>query len=176
MDRSNESKQETCNSFFLCIAIIPIIILEGISISEISDDLITQKELALDSSLVSTISNIEHYLDTRQIQAKLFASTFLPLQVDSTKIKDPSTTNRIQSQIDSMLEETTSNSLNNSGEIDQKSKIDIIFVTDLNGNILASTQKGLISKKLSTEFSEQIRKNKPYFGGFSKNGGLAQTI
>ena len=64
---------------FLFIALIPMMILEGISISEISDDLINQKELALDSSLISKIADIEHYLDTRQIQTKLFATTFLPL-------------------------------------------------------------------------------------------------
>ncbi|MDH3617903.1 MAG: hypothetical protein OEM89_04160, partial [Nitrosopumilus sp.] len=85
---------------FLCIAIIPIMILEGISISEISDDLISQKELALDSSLLFKIADIEHYMDTRQVQTKLFASTFLPLQLDSNKIKDPATLDKIQIQID----------------------------------------------------------------------------
>ncbi len=67
---------------FLFIALIPIIILEGISITEISDDLLTQKELSLDSSLISKIADIEHYFDTRQVQTKLFVSTFFSLQLD----------------------------------------------------------------------------------------------
>ena len=112
---------------FLCIALIPIMILEGISISEISDDLITQKEIALDSSLISKIADIEHYLDTRQVQAKLFASTFLPLQLDSEKVNDPATLDRIQIQIDSMLVETRANSLGNFGDIDSRSSIDNIY-------------------------------------------------
>ena len=70
---------------FLVIALIPIMILEGISISEISDDLLTQKQVALDSSLNSKIGDIEHYFDTRHTQTKLFASTFLPLQLDPKK-------------------------------------------------------------------------------------------
>ncbi len=160
---------------FLCIALIPIIILEGISISEISDDLLTQKELALDSSLVSKIADIEHYLDTRQVQAKLFASTLLPLQLDSDKIKDPTTLNRIQIQIDSMLVETRSNSIGNFGEVDSRSTIDVIYLSDLDGNILASTQRELIGHKISDEISEQISQNKPYFGGFQKNQILSQN-
>ena len=111
---------------FLAIALIPIIILEGISINEISDDLVTQKEVALDSSLVSKISDIEHYFDTRQTQTKLFASTFLPLQLNSENIKEPSTLNEIQLHIDSMISETRSNSLNNFGEVDSRSSIESI--------------------------------------------------
>jgi nitrogen fixation/metabolism regulation signal transduction histidine kinase len=111
---------------FLLIALIPMIILEGISISEISDDLVTQKELALDSSLISKIADVEHYLDTRQIQAKLFASTFYPLQLDSKKIKEPATLDRIQIQIDSMLVESRAGSLNNFGEVDSRSSINTI--------------------------------------------------
>lgn len=160
---------------FLCIALTPIIILEGISISEISDDLLIQKESALDSSLVSKIADIEHYLDTRQVQAKLFASTLLPLQLDSDKIKDPTTLNRIQIQIDSMLVETRSNSIGNFGEVDSRSTIDVIYLSDLDGNILASTQRELIGHKISDEISEQISQNKPYFGGFQKNQILSRN-
>jgi len=154
---------------FLCIALIPIIILEGISISEISDDLINQKESALDSSLVSKISDIEHYFDTRQIQAKLFASTFLPLQLDSNRIKDPTILDKIQIQIDSMLVETRANALNNLGEEDSKSTIEIIFISDLDGDIIASTQRELIGHKLPTEYMEQSNHDKYFFGGLQKN-------
>ena len=161
---------------FLCIALIPIVILEGISITEISDDLITQKELALDSSLISKIADIEHYLDTRLVQAKLFSSTFLPLQLDSTTIKDPGTLDRIQIQLDSMLVETRANSLNNFGEVDSRSIIDTIYVSDLNGRILASTERDLIGYKIPEEFSQQISKNEPYFAGFQKNQILSNNF
>jgi len=154
---------------FLCIALIPMIILEGISITEISDDLIYQKELALDSSLISKIADIEHYLDTRHVQTKLFASTFLPLQLNSNKIKDPLTLDKIQIQIDSMLVETRSNSLNNFGEVDTRSSIDTIFFSDLDGKILASTNRGLIGHKIPSEFYDQLRIKNYYFGGFQKN-------
>jgi PAS domain S-box-containing protein len=160
---------------FLCIAITPIIILEGISISEISDDLISQKELALDSSLLFKIADIEHYMDTRQVQTKLFASTFLPLQLDSNKIKDPATLDKIQIQIDSILVETRANSLNNSGEVNSKSSIDSIYFSDLNGNILASTQRELIGHNIPREFAEHIDQSIPYFGGFQKNQILNQN-
>jgi PAS domain S-box-containing protein len=146
-----------------------MIILEGISITEISDDLIYQKELALDSSLISKIADIEHYLDTRHVQTKLFASTFLPLQLDSNKIKDPLTLDKIQIQIDSMLVETRSNSLNNFGEVDTRSSIDTIFFSDLDGKILASTNRGLIGHKIPSEFYDQLRIKNYYFGGFQKN-------
>ncbi|MDH3617192.1 MAG: ATP-binding protein [Nitrosopumilus sp.] len=161
---------------FLCIALIPIIILEGISITEISDDLINQKELALDSSLVSKIADIEHYLDTRQVQAKLFASTFLPLQLDGDSINDPGTLDRIQIHIDSMLVETRANSLNNFGKIDSRSSIDAIYISDLNGKILASTDRDLIGHKIPGEFSEHRIENKPYFGGFQKNQILSNNF
>jgi PAS domain S-box-containing protein len=160
---------------FLCIALTPIIILEGISVTEISDDLLTQKESALNSSLISKIADIEHYLDTRQVQAKLFASTFLPLQLNSDKIKDPSTLDKIQIQIDSMLVETRSNSLDNFGEVDSRSSINSIYFSDLDGNILASTQRQLIGHKIPDEFSEQIGQNQPYFVGFQKNQILSQN-
>jgi len=154
---------------FLCIALIPMIILEGISITEISDDLVYQKELALDSSMVSKIADIEHYLDTRQIQTKLFASTFLPLELDLNKIKDPTTLDKIQIQIDAMLVETRSNSLNNFGEVDTRSSINTIFFSDRDGKILASTNRGLIGHKIPSEFSDQISQTNYYFGGFQKN-------
>ncbi|HUT05409.1 MAG TPA: ATP-binding protein [Nitrosopumilaceae archaeon] len=154
---------------FLCIALIPMMILEGISIAEISDDLISQKELALDSSLVSKIADIEHYLDTRQVQTKLFASTFLPLQLDANNIRDPATLDKIQIHIDSILVETRANSLNNNGEIDSRSSIDTIYFSDLKGEILASTQRGLIGHKIPDEFSEKIRTTEPNFAGFQKN-------
>jgi len=154
---------------FLCIALIPMIILEGISITEISDDLIYQKELALDSSLISKIADIEHYLDTRHVQTKLFASTFLPLQLELNKIKDPLTLDKIQIQIDAMLVETRSNSLNNFGEVDTRSSIDTIFFSDLDGKILASTNRGLIGHKIPSEFYDQLRIKNYYFGGFQKN-------
>jgi PAS domain S-box-containing protein len=160
---------------FLCIALTPIMILEGISITEISDDLLTQKELALDSSLISKIADIEHYLDTRQVQTKLFASTFLPLQLDENKINNPSTLDKIQIQIDSMLVETRSNSLNNFGEVDSRSSINAIYFSDLDGNILASTQRELIGHKIPDEFFEQISQNKPNFTGFQKNQILSQN-
>ena len=150
-------------------------ILEGISISEISDDLISQKELALDSSLLFKIADIEHYMDTRQVQTKLFASTFLPLQLDSNKIKDPATLDKIQIQIDSILVETRANSLNNSGEVNSKSSIDSIYFSDLNGNILASTQRELIGHNIPREFAEHIDQSEPYFGGFQKNQILNQN-
>ena len=154
---------------FLCIALIPMIILAGISSSQISGDLITQKESALDSSLISKIGDIEHYMDTRQVQTKLFALTFLPLQLDFNKINDPETLDKIQIQIDSMLVETRSNSLDNFGDVDSRSSIDNIYLSDLDGKILASTQRGLIGHKISDEFSEQIAQNEPYFAGFQKN-------
>ena len=161
---------------FLCIALIPMMILEGISISEISDDLITQKEIALDSSLVSKIADIEHYLDTRQVQTKLFASTFLPLQLDSNKMNDPTTLDKIQIHIDSMLVETRANSLNNFGEEDSRSSIDNIYVSDVNGKIIASTQRDLIGHRISSEFSEQIDNNEHYFAGFQKNQILSHNF
>ena len=154
---------------FLCIALIPMMILEGISIAEISDDLISQKELALDSSLVSKIADIEHYLDTRQVQTKLFASTFFPLQLDANNIRDPATLDKIQIHMDSILVETRANSLNNNGEIDSRSSIDTIYFSDLKGEILASTQRGLIGHKIPDEFSENIRTTEPNFAGFQKN-------
>ncbi|MDX1441226.1 MAG: ATP-binding protein [Nitrosopumilaceae archaeon] len=154
---------------FLVIALLPIIILEGISITEISDDLLDQKEIALDSSLISKISDIEHYFDTRQTQTKLFASTFLPLQLDSEKIKDPGTLDKIQIQIDSMLVETRSNSLNNFGEIDSKSSIESIFISNLDGEIIASTQRELIGHKLPQEFMDQTLERNYFFGGLQKN-------
>jgi len=154
---------------FLCIALIPMVILEGISITEISDDLLYQKEIALDSSLVSKIADIEHYLDTRQIQTKLFATTFLPLQLDFTKIKEPETLDKIQIQIDAMLVETRANSLNNFGEVDKRSSINSIFFSDVNGKILASTNRGLIGHKIPNEFSDQLSVQNYYFGGFQKN-------
>jgi PAS domain S-box-containing protein len=146
-----------------------MIILEGISITEISDDLVYQKELALDSSMVSKIADIEHYLDTRQIQTKLFASTFFPLELDLNKIKDPTTLDQIQIQIDAMLVETRSNSLNNFGEVDTRSSINTIFFSDSDGKILASTNRGLIGHKIPSEFSDQISQTNYYFGGFQKN-------
>ncbi len=154
---------------FLFIALIPMMILEGISISEISDDLVNQKELALDSSLISKIADIEHYLDTRQIQTKLFATTFLPLQLDSNNINDPATLDKIQIQIDAMLVETRANSLNNFGEVDTRSSINTIFFSDRDGKILASTNRGLIGHKIPNEFSDQISQTNYYFGGFQKN-------
>ena len=154
---------------FLCIALIPMVILEGISITEISDDLVYQKEIALDSSLVSKIADIEHYLDTRQIQTKLFATTFLPLQLDLTKIKEPETLDKIQIQIDAMLVETRANSLNNFGEVDTRSSINTIFFSDGNGKILASTNRELIGHKIPNEFSDQLSVKNYYFGGFQKN-------
>ena len=154
---------------FLLIALIPIMILEGISISEISDDLVYQKQTALDSSLISKISDIEHYFDTRQIQAKLFASTFLPLQLDSNKIKDANILDRIQIQIDSMLVETRANALNNLGQEDSKSTIELIFISDLDGTIIASTQRELIGHKLPVEYIEQSNQSKYFFGGLQKN-------
>ncbi len=160
---------------FLLIALIPMIILEGISISEISDDLVTQKELALDSSLISKIADVEHYLDTRQIQAKLFASTFYPLQLDSKKINEPATLDRIQIQIDSMLVESRAGSLNNFGEVDSRSTINTIYFSDLNGKILASTQRELIGHRIPNDFSKQISKNEPYFAGFQKNQILSHN-
>jgi len=154
---------------FLCIALIPMIILEAISITEISDDLLYQKELALDSSLVSKIADIEHYLDTRQIQTKLFASTFLPLQLDLNKIKDPETLDKIQILIDAMLVEARSNSLNKFSAVDTRSSINTIFFSDRDGKILASTNRGLIGHKIPSEFLDQISQTNYYFGGFQKN-------
>jgi len=154
---------------FLCIALIPMVILEGISITEISDDLLYQKEIALDSSLVSKIADIEHYLDTRQIQTKLFATTFLPLQLDLTKIKEPGTLDKIQIQIDAMLVETRANSLNNFGEVDTRSSINNIYFSDGDGKILASTNRELIGHKIPNEFSDQLSLKNYYFGGFQKN-------
>ncbi|NNL58224.1 MAG: PAS domain S-box protein, partial [Nitrosopumilus sp.] len=161
---------------FLCIALIPIMILEGISISEISDDLITQKEIALDSSLVSKIADIEHYLDTRQVQAKLFASTFLPLQLNSINVNDPATLDRIQIQLDSMLVETRANSLENFGDIDSRSSIESIYFSDLDGKILASTQRELIGYKIPEEFYQQMKKNEPHFAGFQRNQILSNNF
>jgi len=160
---------------FLCIALIPMIILEAISITEISDDLLFQKELALDSSLVSKIADIEHYLDTRQIQTKLFASTFLPLQLDLNKIKDPETLDKIQILIDAMLVEARSNSLNNFGDVDTRSSINTIFFSDRDGKILASTNRGLIGHKIPSEFLDQISQTNYYFGGFQKNQVISRN-
>ncbi len=160
---------------FLCIALIPMIILEAISITEISDDLLFQKELALDSSLVSKIADIEHYLDTRQIQTKLFASTFLPLQLDLNKIKDPEALDKIQILIDAMLVEARSNSLNNFSDVDTRSSINTIFFSDRDGKILASTNRGLIGHKIPSEFLDQISQTNYYFGGFQKNQVISRN-
>ncbi len=160
---------------FLCIALIPMIILEAISITEISDDLLYQKELALDSSLVSKIADIEHYLDTRQIQTKLFASTFLPLQLDQNKIKDPETLDKIQILIDAMLVEARSNSLNKFSDVDTRSSINTIFFSDRDGKILASTNRGLIGHKIPSEFLDQISQTNYYFGGFQKNQVISRN-
>jgi PAS domain S-box-containing protein len=154
---------------FLLIALVPIMILEGISITEISDDLLDQKEIALDSSLISKISDIEHYFDTRHTQTKLFASTFFPLQLDSNNIQDPQTLDKIQIHIDSMLVETRSNSLNNFDEINSRSSIKVIFFTDNNGSILASTQQELIGHKLPSEFYNDSEQGKILFAGLQKN-------
>jgi PAS domain S-box-containing protein len=154
---------------FLLIALVPIMILEGISITEISDDLLSQKEIALDSSMISKISDIEHYFDTRHTQVKLFASTFFPLQLDSNNIQDPPTLDKIQIHIDSMLVETRSNSLNNFDDVNSRSSIEVIFFSDNNGNILASTQRELIGHKLPGEFYKDSEQPKILFAGLQKN-------
>ena len=153
---------------FLLIALIPIMILEGISITEISDDLVNQKETALDSSLISKISDIEHYFDTRQTQTKLFASTFFPLQLNSNNINQPATLDRIQIHIDAMLVETRSNSLDNFGD-SSKSSIEAIFISDVDGNILASTQREFIGHKLPSDLIDDVDQSKYFFGGLQKN-------
>ena len=153
---------------FLFIALVPIIILEGISINEISDDLVNQKEVALDSSLISKISDIEHYFDTRHTQTKLFASTFLPFQLNADNLKEPETLDKIQIHIDSMLVETKSNSLNNFEDVDSSS-IHSIFFSDSSGEILASTQRELIGHTLPGEYHEEIKEQKYFFGGLQKN-------
>lgn len=154
---------------FLSIALIPIMILQTISMSEISDDLLSQKQIALNSSLISKISDIEHYFDTRHTQTKLLSSTFLPMQLNSENLKEPATIDKIQIQIDSMLVETRANSLNNIGEVDSRSSIETIFVSDMDGYIIASTQRELIGLKLPADFYEQTNRDKYFFGGLQKN-------
>ncbi|MFB5602826.1 MAG: ATP-binding protein [Candidatus Nitrosomaritimum aestuariumsis] len=154
---------------FLCIALIPIMILEGISITEISDDLVNQKESALDSSLISKISDIEHYFDTRQTQTKLFATTFFPLQLDSNNINQPQTLDKIQIHIDAMLVETRSNSLDNFEDDTSRSSIEAIFISDVDGNILASTQREFIGHKLPSDLMNDADQSKYFFGGLQKN-------
>ncbi|MBA4451951.1 MAG: PAS domain S-box protein [Nitrosopumilaceae archaeon] len=154
---------------FLCIALIPIMILEGISITEISDDLVNQKESALDSSLISKISDIEHYFDTRQTQTKLFATTFFPLQLDSNNINQPQTLDKIQIHIDAMLVETRSNSLDNFEDDASRSSIEAIFISDVDGNILASTQREFIGHKLPSDLMNDADQSKYFFGGLQKN-------
>lgn len=153
----------------MCIALIPIMILEGISITEISDDLVNQKESALDSSLISKISDIEHYFDTRQTQTKLFATTFFPLQLDSNNINQPQTLDKIQIHIDAMLVETRSNSLDNFEDDTSRSSIEAIFISDVDGNILASTQREFIGHKLPSDLMNDADQSKYFFGGLQKN-------
>jgi PAS domain S-box-containing protein len=144
-------------------------ILEGISITEISDDLVNQKESALDSSLISKISDIEHYFDTRQTQTKLFATTFFPLQLDSNNINQPQTLDKIQIHIDAMLVETRSNSLDNFEDDASRSSIEAIFISDVDGNILASTQREFIGHKLPSDLMNDADQSKYFFGGLQKN-------
>jgi PAS domain S-box-containing protein len=144
-------------------------ILEGISITEISDDLVNQKESALDSSLISKISDIEHYFDTRQTQTKLFATTFFPLQLDSNNINQPQTLDKIQIHIDAMLVETRSNSLDNFEDDTSRSSIEAIFISDVDGNILASTQREFIGHKLPSDLMNDADQSKYFFGGLQKN-------
>ncbi|MFZ8938252.1 MAG: PAS domain-containing protein, partial [Nitrosopumilaceae archaeon] len=154
---------------FLCIALIPIMILEGISITEISDDLVNQKQSALDSSLISKISDIEHYFDTRQTQTKLFATTFFPLQLNSNNLNQPATLDKIQIHIDAMLVETRSNSLDNFRNEETRSSIEAIFISDVDGNILASTQREFIGHKLPSDLIDDANHSKYFFGGLQKN-------
>lgn len=154
---------------FLLISIIPISIIGYLSCMSGRIALKKQALASLEAVVDSRINDITHLVQLRLEQAKELAGTFLIRQLKSNGINDSEDTNKIQVHIDSILEEMKLESKAGYGDIDRETAIDIIGIWDINGKIVANTNKDLVGKQMPASYLQGVKSRGTFFGGFVKD-------
>lgn len=117
----------------------------------------------------SRAAHINHLIQLRQEQAKEIAGSYITRQLQSGGFNHPLIVEKIQEQIDSIFSELKVDPTSPYKNIDQSSDIEIINVWDIHGNIIASTNRELVGKKMSFDFLRILYNQGAYFGGFEKD-------
>ena len=113
--------------------------------------------------------HINHSIQLRQEQAKEFAGAALPRMLSESGLNDAQIVKGIQQDIDSTFTDLKSSASSNYINIDKKTDIEIIGVWDVHGNIIVSTDKKLIGRKMPIEYLQNVYKQGTYFRGFEKD-------
>lgn len=151
----------TLSLTLLSILIISVIFLE-IARGELKYDAFSQ----LGGIADSRATTIEKYLQLRQEQAKLISGTFLLRQLVPNGENDPQLIEQIQNHIDSIYVEMKIDPNSGYKEIDKTTDIEIISILDVNGVIIANTEKDLIGQKIPSRLLDGVKERDTFFGGF----------
>ncbi len=118
----------------------------------------------------SRAAYINHSIQLRQEQAKAFAGAYLPRQLSESGYNDPALIKGIQEDIESTFRDLNQEPTSPYQDIDKKTDIAIISIWDVLGNIVASTNKELINRKMPIDFLQKVFDRKgTYFAGFQKD-------
>lgn len=154
---------------FLGISIIPLMVFGGYSFEKFSESLIDDRIDAYEAILISEKNDIDHRIQLRLEEAKIIAGNYLPKQLSSDGINDPQIIQDIQNHIDSIYKEMNLQKNSGYSVIDAESSIEIIGIWDIDGKIVANTQRDLIGKSMPPHYIENVKERGLYFGGLERD-------
>ncbi|HQO58509.1 MAG TPA: ATP-binding protein [Candidatus Omnitrophota bacterium] len=153
----------------LVIALFPILII-GITYYHFTKAELEQKTIAALQAVVdSRAAHINHYIKLRQEQAKAFAGAFFPRQLKETGVNEPALIQGIQDDISSIFFFLNLTPSGRYQDIDQKTDVQTIGVWDVHGNIIASTNRELVGRKMPIEYIQNVYQYGTYFAGLEKD-------
>ncbi|MGR3303465.1 MAG: ATP-binding protein [Candidatus Scalindua sp.] len=156
-------------ALFLVISIVPMCIVGYISYDNARASLEKQSFASLEAIVNSCVSDITHLIQLRLEQAKVLAGTFLPRQLESSGVNDPEVIAKIQTHIESILEEMKMQPKSGYGDIDKATAIEIIGIWDTKGTIVANTNKELVGKTMPDHYLQGVKSKGTFFAGFQRD-------
>lgn len=146
---------------FICVAFIPTFGITFASYQNAKKTILKEIIDSIDAINKLKAMNVQHLIHLRQEQARELAGTYIVRQLKSDRKNDPKIIEEIQQQIDSI--EKRLNKKHNNGN--KETAIEIIGIWDIDGIIIANTDRELIGQKMPPQYFENVKKYGSFFVG-----------
>jgi len=153
---------------FVLLTTVPLGLIGFVSYQNAKQTIIEEQTGSLKAAVQSRVFEIEVLTRLRMEQASLIAGNYLPRQLNADGNTNQSVIANIQEHLESTLQSLKSNNTN-TGLNDLAGKgtfIEFIEVSDIDGNIIASTDSTRIGEFISDSMVSNIESESDLFGGY----------
>ncbi len=152
---------------FLLLAVVPLAVIGYISYVNAKQAILQQQRASLESIVESRVFDVEILIELRKEQARLISGNYVPRQIQPDGTIPADFLEVIQGHIESTLTGLQERFIENDrARRFARSFIERIELADLNGRIVASTDRGRIGIFYDEHLINRLPEEGTFFGGY----------